>query len=260
MGERGCDDGCHRESGSSGLGCSGHELSSDGVSRDFDAKLHARGVSFGREDAMLLRTIDDVGSLNAAATALGRSYSRAHERLRALEDAFGPLVESQRGGAGGGGSVLTDGARRLLANFTRLRSEFSGLTAVAETVVDGYVVERDGQLAIVETAAGRLRARAPVDATDVSVTIRSDTVTLHDPDAAPAPSETSARNRFRGLVVAVDEQKSTVRVSLDVGFDQPLAALITAESRRELDLETGAAVVASFKTTATRASPRDEIG
>jgi molybdate transport system regulatory protein len=112
-------------------------------------------------------------------------------------------------------------------------------------------------LAVVQTAAGRLRARAPDDVTAVSVTIRSDTVTLHDPDAAPAPSGTSARNRFRGTVLGLEERASIVRVSLDAGFDDPLDALITTASLRELDLEPGAAVVASFKTTATRAAPRE---
>ena len=46
-------------------------------------------------------------------------------------------------------------------------------------------------------------------------------------------------------------------MSLDAGFDHPLDALITIASLRELDLELGEAVVASFKTTATRAAARE---
>jgi molybdate transport system regulatory protein len=227
------------------------------VSRGFDAELHAGDVSFGRDDAALLRAIDDTGSLNAAAHSLDRSYSRAHKRLGALESAFGPLVASRRGGADGGGTALTATGRRVLGEFERLRTAFAGLTGVAETVVDGRVVERTGELAVVETEAGRLRARTPPDATDVTVTVRSDTVTLHAAGAAPAPDDTSARNRFRGTVVGLDAGPAIVRVSLDVGFDRPLIALITAESRDHLELEPGTPVVASFKTTATRASPRE---
>lgn len=223
----------------------------------FDAKLHAGGVTFGADDAALLRAIDDAGSLNAAADALGRSYSRAHKRLGELEAAFGALVEAQRGGAGGGGSVLTDEARRLLARFERLRTEFSGVTDVDETVFEGQIVERTGELAVVETAAGRLRALAPPGATAVSVTVRADTVVLHDVDAAPPPSETSARNRFTGTVVDVDEQEAIASIGLDVGADHPLVALVTAASKRALDLRSGTEVVASFKTTATRATPRE---
>jgi molybdate transport system regulatory protein len=257
MGEEGDGEAGQRESGSREPATSGAVDDESGVSQAFDAKLYAGSVSFGREDATLLRAIDDAGSLNAAAAELGRSYSRVQKRLRVLEGAFGALVESRRGGAGGGGSALTDGARRLLAKFQRLRTEFSGVTAVTETVIEGRVVGRDGELAVVETAAGRLRARAPFEATDVSITVRSDSVTLHAVDTAPGPAETSARNRFRGTVVGLDERESIVSVSLDVGFDRPLVALITAESSRELDIDSGAPAVASFKTTATRASPRE---
>jgi len=222
----------------------------------FDAKLHAGDVTFGDDDAALLRAIDEAGSLNAAADTLGRSFSRTHKRLSSLEGAFGGLVESRRGGAGGGGSALTDRGRRLLARFERVRAELSGVAEVAETVLDGRVVDHDGELATVETAAGRLRALAPAGASAVHVTIRADTVTLHDAEAAPPPTETSARNRFEGTVVDVSDGESIRTVTLDVGTDRRLVALVTSHSSRELDLRPGTRVLASFKTTATRATPR----
>jgi molybdate transport system regulatory protein len=226
------------------------------ASAAFDAKLHAEDVTFDADDATLLRAIDETESLNAAADRLGRSFSRAHKRLSSLEAAFGALVESQRGGSGGGGSVLTGRGRRLLARFERVRREFSGVVEVEETVLDGRVVEYDGELATVETAAGRLRALAPPDASAVRVTIRADTVTLHDVEGAPPATETSARNRFEGTVVEVTDGESVRSVTLDVGTDCRLVALVTSQSSRELDLETGTVVLASFKTTATRATPR----
>jgi molybdate transport system regulatory protein len=227
-----------------------------GIAR-FDARLTAAGVQFGADDATLLRAIDEAGSLNAATDTIGRSYSRSHKRLGELEAAFGPLVESQRGGAGGGGSALTDEARRLLARFGRLQTEFAGVADVDETVFEGHVVERTGELAVVETDAGRLRALAPPDVTAVYVTVRADTVVIHDVDAAPTPSETSARNRFTGTVVDVDEREAIASIGLDIGTDRPLVALATAASTRALDLRPGSAVVGSFKTTATRATPRE---
>lgn len=224
----------------------------------FEAKLHADGITFGARDAALLRAIDEEGSINAAADVLGRSYSRAHKRLGELEEAFGPLVEARRGGAGGGGSALTDGARRHLARLERLRTELSGVTDGEETVFEGRIVERMGELAVVETAAGRLRALAPPDATAVDVAVRADTVALHAVDAAPPPAETSVRNRFGGTVVDVDDRESIARIRLDVGADRPLVALVTATSKRALKLQPGAEVMASFKTTATRATPKEQ--
>ena len=222
----------------------------------FDATLRADGVAFGERDAELLRTVDEAGSLNAAASALGRSYSRAHDRLTELEEAFGSLVERQRGGSGGGGSTLTDRAGELLAAFDRLRAGYSAIAETTETVLDGEVVARDGELGTVETAAGTVRALVPPDADAVEVVLRADAVTLHDPVDTPTGDATSARNRFSGEVVEVDRGESVSRVSVDVGADAPLVALVTEESRDRLGLEPGREVVASFKATATRATPR----
>lgn len=224
----------------------------------FEAHLRTDGVEFDATDAELLRAIDAEGSLNRAADSLGRSYSRAHKRLTALEDALGPLVVRQRGGSGGGGSELTDGARDLLARFERLRTEFTGTAEVEETVLSGRVVDRDGELATVETDAGMVRALAPEGVEGVQVAIRADAVTLNAPEDAPAAEATSARNRFTGSVTAIDAGEAVVRVLVDVGADAPLSAIVTTSSVEKLGLEAGREVVASFKATATRASPREK--
>jgi molybdate transport system regulatory protein len=222
----------------------------------FDARLHAGDVEFDQRDAALLRTIEESGSLNAATNSLGRSYSRAHTRLSALEEAFGPLVERTRGGSGGGGSRLTGNARALLQRFNRLNAAFSGVASATETVFDGEVVERDGELATVRTPVGVLRVLAPHDATAVQVTVRADTVTLNATGEVPAAGGTSARNRLHGSVLDVDRGESIAQIRLDVGADVPLVALITVDSVERLDLKPETAIVATFKATATRAVPQ----
>lgn len=232
-----------------------------GPGAGFEARLHAGGVAFDAEDAALLDAVDEAGSLNAAADSLGRSYSRAHKRLTALEEAFGPLVERQRGGSGGGGSALTDLARDLLAQFDRLRAEYAGVAETDVTVLPGTVTERTGELGIVETAAGELRALVLTDEDDVEVVIRADAVTLQSPESAPMASETSARNRMAGQVRDLREGERIVTVLLDVGAEQPLAALVTDRSRDLLELKQGREVVASVKATTIRAIPhRDRTG
>lgn len=224
----------------------------------FEAGLYADGVTFDSDDAELLRRIDEAGSLNAATDQLGRSYSRAHERIEGLEGAFGPLVDRERGGSGGGGAELTAGAHTLLARFERLRTEFSGVTAVEETVYEGTLVDRDGEIATVNTAAGAFSAIADAETGPVQIAVRADTVTLHRPSAAPTAAGTSARNRFEGTVVAVDERESVASVRVDIGAEQPLTALVTRDSATELGLAPDVEVVASFKTTATRATPHHQ--
>jgi molybdate transport system regulatory protein len=241
---------------------------------DFDALLAKDGVGFGQRDAALLRAIHREGSLNKAANTLGRSYSRAQRRVVELEDAFGQLVDRQRGGSGGGGSSLTDAADELLAEFDRLEAEFTGVTEVEETVLAGRVVETDGELGVVETAAGRLRAIVPTGVRQVRLAIRADAITLHTPGAVPAretdtdtgtdtdsttdiDTDTSARNHLRGDVREVVAGDAVARVLLDVDADTDLAVLVTQTSVEALALAPGEPVAASFKATATRAYPAE---
>ncbi len=223
---------------------------------EFDAHIDADGVVFGARDATLLRTVDEHGSLNRAADALERSFSHAQRRIVELEEEFGPLVERQRGGPGGGGSTLTEEARTLLARFDRLRADFSGVAEATRTVLDGTVTARDGELVTVETAAGTVTALAPANGTDIEISIRADTVTLTAPDDAPEPGGTSARNAFSGQVVGIDSGEAVARVAVDIGAKEPLTALLTHTSVENLGLAPDSEVVVSFKATATRGVPR----
>ena len=225
---------------------------------DFDAFLTRGEVAFGTEDATLLRAIDAEGSLNAAASSLGRSYSRAHERVGTLEEAFGPLVKRTRGGSGGGGSALTSGARDVLARFDRLRIAVSGTIDAEEVVLTGEVIARDGELASCETDAGRVRALAPTDADRVRIAVRADAITLHTPANAPPAAGTSARNRIEGVVREIERAESVGRVLFapDGSDSPPLVALVTVDSLDRLDLSAGSPVVATWKATATRAIAR----
>jgi molybdate transport system regulatory protein len=234
----------------------------------FEAYLASNGVTFDDRDAALLRAVDDHGSVSGAAAALGRSRARALSRLETLEDAFGSLVERRRGGADGGGSELTDDATALLDRFARLRAALSGTAGAREAVLYGRIASLDGELGIVDTDAGPVRALV-VDAdgqladtvssqTAVQVSVRADAVTLHAPDDAPPSAATSARNRFDGVVSTLDHGDTVATVTVDIGANAPLFALVTTESVERLGLGEDVSVVASFKATATRATVVEE--
>jgi molybdate transport system regulatory protein len=71
----------------------------------------------------LLRLIDETGSLSEAAARMKLSYRRAWGKVREIELNLGvKLVESEAGGAGGGGSRLTPEGRRLVDLFERFES------------------------------------------------------------------------------------------------------------------------------------------
>ena len=70
----------------------------------------------------LLRCVAETGSLAQAAQRMGLSYRRAWGKVREIERNLGlSLVESEVGGAGGGGSKLTKDGERLVVIYQRFR-------------------------------------------------------------------------------------------------------------------------------------------
>lgn len=82
---------------------------------------------FGPGKAELLERIDRCGSIAAAGREMGMSYKRAWMLIRTLNAMFrAPLVDSSRGGAQGGGAVLTETGRQVLVlyrDFERLAAD-----------------------------------------------------------------------------------------------------------------------------------------
>jgi len=61
--------------------------------------------------------------------------------------------------------------------------------------------------------------------------------------------ELSARNRFRGVVRAVEVEGFLARVELDITAPTRVVAIITREAAEELDLKSGRAATAVVKST-----------
>ena len=72
----------------------------------------------GPGKAELLERIDNCGSIAAAGREMGMSYKRAWQLIGTLNAMFTePLVDSTRGGPGGGGAVLTQTGRKVLEHY-----------------------------------------------------------------------------------------------------------------------------------------------
>ena len=73
---------------------------------------------FGPGVAELLRRVDEVHSLRAAAAAMEMAYSKAWKIIKSCEEALGcKLLLSAAGGRNGGGAVLTPEARQFLEAY-----------------------------------------------------------------------------------------------------------------------------------------------
>lgn len=71
----------------------------------------------------LLEHIRQTGSISAAGRQMKMSYKRAWTLVEAMNTTFRqPLVESARGGAGGGGARLTPAGEVVLASYRALEA------------------------------------------------------------------------------------------------------------------------------------------
>ncbi|MBD9252269.1 LysR family transcriptional regulator [bacterium] len=92
------------------------------MDRELRVVLSARVFSdqkcFGPGVSQLLKRVDELHSLRAAALSMSMAYSKAWTILRAAEAGLGfKLLSSTAGGRHGGGAVLTDEARRMLRAY-----------------------------------------------------------------------------------------------------------------------------------------------
>lgn len=81
-------------------------------------------VVFGLGRIKILKAVDRLGSLHAAAKELKMGYRAIWGRIRATEERLGELLLVRTiGGSSGGGSQLTPFARMLLDQFEELHRE-----------------------------------------------------------------------------------------------------------------------------------------
>lgn len=230
------------------------------IEREYSTKLSIDGITIDRRDIEMLEAIDEHGSMHRAADQLGRSYARLQNRVVEIEDAVGPITERQRGGSGGGGTTLTETARELRRQFDRHEAALDGVARVTESVLEGTVRDRSGELATVETRVGPVVALVPEGASEVQIGVRSDAVVLTDPQETPRGDDTSLRNQFSGTVDRLEAGDAISRVTVRLEDDVEVEALVTQSSADRLGLEVGRPITASFKATAARAIRIDSDG
>ncbi len=86
----------------------------------------------------LLQHIDETGSIAEAARIMKMSYKSAWDAVDAMNRNSGfPLVERTSGGKGGGGSKLTEEARRLISLYRKIETDhMEFLSRTSEAIKD----------------------------------------------------------------------------------------------------------------------------
>lgn len=175
----------------------------------------------------LLEAIDRLGSINQAAKAVPLSYKAAWDAVDTLNNLSpAPLVVRVTGGRQGGGTLLTDHGRRMVAMYRALEIETqAALARVAARLGD------DGPLSIDDFR--RLMQRMAM--------------------------KTSARNQFSGPIVALRDGEVDYEVRLRLDKQTEIVAVITKASAENLGLAIGKEVVALVKSSSVLLSTDSEI-
>lgn len=166
-----------------------------------------------------------------------------HDRDEALAVGDAALVMDQ-------GRVIQHG--NLTEIFHRPADPSAARLLGVDNLWPGQVVERRDGLVRVDLGPVALWApEAAFGHPSVWVSLRGEEVLLE----SPGPSRHSARNGLSGQVLAVQDEGSLVRVTLDIGL--PLVAKVTRPAVQELGLRPGAAVTALVKAPALHLIARE---
>jgi molybdate transport system regulatory protein len=86
--------------------------------------MFRKAIAMGPGKADLLRTIDETGSISAAARELGMSYRRAWLLVDTMNQCFrNPLVETLTGGQHGGGARVTELGHEVLKRYLAMEAK-----------------------------------------------------------------------------------------------------------------------------------------
>lgn len=173
------------------------------------------GTAFSDTRIRLLEAIGRAGSISQAAKAVPLSYKAAWDAIDTMNNlAPEPLVVRVTGGRQGGGSVLSDYGRRVIALYRALEIETqTALERVGARLGESDPIDVDGFRRLMH----RMKMRS------------------------------SARNQFSGPVVALRDGGVDFEVRLRIDADTELAAVITRTSAENLGLTMGREVFAFVK-------------
>jgi molybdate transport system regulatory protein len=93
--------------------------------------LGSGNPAMGPGKAALIAHIEATGSISAAAREMGMSYRRAWQLVEAINQSFSePVIVTATGGKRGGGALVTEFGRDLVAQFRAMEDKASA--AIAE--------------------------------------------------------------------------------------------------------------------------------
>jgi molybdate transport system regulatory protein len=160
----------------------------------------------------LLEKIGECGSITQAAKGVGLSYKGAWDAVDTMNSMFGePLVETMKGGKGGGGTQLTVIGIRIVDTYKALLREHQRFMSAASIGIENF--------------------------DNIYQMIRKLSV------------KTSARNQFFGKVSAIKQGPVNVEVELLLTGGEKIHSVITHGGLDDLNLKVGSEAWALVKAS-----------
>lgn len=231
----------------------------------------------------LLLAIKHTGSINKAAKEVPMSYKSAWEAIEAMNNlSIHPIVDRETGGAGGGGTTLTEYGENLLKTYFLLKEEQRKFIENLNRITD----LNTGSLKTIRRLSMQISARNQIIGTvekislgavnaevqlklksgnslvsiitntatenlelnigdEVVAIIKSSNVLL----STEAGLKISARNRLSGEIEAINQGEINSEVVINVGNEDKVVTVITTSSIKSMNLKVGSKVDAIIKAS-----------
>lgn len=175
------------------------------------------GTFLGDTRIRLLEAVEQHGSISQAAKAVPLSYKAAWDAIDAMNNlADQPLVVRSTGGKNGGGTLLTDYGRKVIALYRALEAEYQ---AALERLTASM---NEGESSDFKQFRQLLKRMS---------------------------MKTSARNQFAGHIIGLREGHVDYEVRLKLDDENEVVAVITRESAETLGLTIGMEISALVKSS-----------
>lgn len=232
----------------------------------------------------LLRKLDQTGSINSAAKAIGVSYKSAWQKLEQLNNIVPyPIFIKQTGGSGGGGTALTEQGHHLLRQIGLVEKGLCQLIDVfsdnpgdaihalktlqriemkisARNIWFGQIVSVDkgciNNVVTIQLKGGDTITSVITDSSatrlglkpgnELMVMVKASNVLLgNDIDSG----KISARNLLRGVTAQIVPGDVNAEVSINLPGGSTVISVITANSTKRLGLKIGDPLCAIIKAS-----------
>lgn len=245
---------------------------------------HDEEAVLGDMRIALLEEIDKTGSISQAARAVGISYKTAWDAVDVMKNLSGDvLLESATGGKGGGGTKLTESARKLVQAYRIIRHEHERFLDSLKGGIDDFqnIYKMIRRFSMNSSARNQffgkvsaIRAGAVNDEVEILLNggdritavitheslenldlkigseawalIKASWVILTDDDP---DFKLSVRNRLRGTVSRLTKGAVNSDVVLELAGGNTVSAIVTNDSVVQMGLQEGARACAIFKAS-----------